>query len=40
MKQGRKGFSLLELLIGFFLLASVSVIFLQTMHRFRKETDQ
>ncbi len=38
MKQGRKGFSLLELLIGFFLLASVSVIFLQTMHRFRKET--
>ncbi|KAF1083015.1 MAG: hypothetical protein GQF41_0782 [Candidatus Rifleibacterium amylolyticum] len=38
MRQSRKGFSLLELLIGFFLLASVSVIFLQTMHRFRKET--
>lgn len=38
MKQRNKGFTLLELLIGFVILASVSVIFLQTMHRFRKET--
>ena len=33
-----KGFTLLELLIGFLILTSVSVIFFQAMHRFRKET--
>lgn len=32
------GMSLAELLIGFFIIASASVIFFQTMHRFRKET--
>ncbi len=33
-----RGFSMLELIIGFFILASTSVIFFQTMHKFKKET--
>lgn len=32
------GMTLIELLIGFFIIASVAVIFFLTMHRFRKET--
>ncbi|HAE40533.1 MAG TPA: hypothetical protein DCG57_18155 [Candidatus Riflebacteria bacterium] len=38
MRARDRGFTLLELLIGFFILASASVIFLQTMHRFKNET--
>ena len=34
----RQGFTMLELVIGFFLVAGVSVIFFQAMHRFRKES--
>jgi hypothetical protein len=34
----KTGVSLLELLIGFFILASTSVIFFQAMHKFKKET--
>ena len=38
-KQGSKtGFSLLELLIGFFILGTASIIFFQTMHKFKKES--
>ncbi|EKD82511.1 MAG: hypothetical protein ACD_39C01241G0003, partial [uncultured bacterium] len=33
-----QGFTLLELLVGFFIIASVSVIFFQAMHSFRKES--
>ncbi len=39
MKQSRRnGMTLVELLIGFFIIASVAGIFFVTMHRFRKET--
>ncbi len=38
MRPGHKGFTMLELVIGFFLVAGVSVMFFQTMHRFRKES--
>lgn len=34
----RHGFTLLELLVGFVIIASVSIVFFQAMHRFRKET--
>ncbi len=34
----RQGFTMLELVIGFFLVAGVSVMFFQAMHRFRKES--
>ncbi|MDD2997896.1 MAG: hypothetical protein PHV05_02470 [Candidatus Riflebacteria bacterium] len=39
MKRCNKnGMTLAEILIGFFIIASASVIFFQTMHRFNKET--
>ncbi len=39
MKQpAQRGMTLAELLIGFFLLCSASIIFFQAMHGFRKET--
>lgn len=36
--KSRSGVTLVEILIGFLLIGSASVIFFQTMHRFRKET--
>ncbi len=39
MKNTKKhGFTLLELLVGFVIIASVAVVFFQSMHRFRKES--
>ncbi|HQB81955.1 MAG TPA: type II secretion system protein [Candidatus Rifleibacterium sp.] len=37
-QRANRGMTLLELLIGFFLLVSASIIFFQAMHSFKKET--
>lgn len=38
VKKRRSGFTMLELLIGFFIIGACSVVFFQAMHMFRKES--